>query len=187
MSLALHRATANESTEETRMRRQRSKTHAAASQPKPRRRIGNRSAGSTRPKLADVTACPTCGATYRKGRWTWQSAPADAVSHTCPACEQIANGYPAGVLQVEGSFAAHRRDDLIGLVRNVEQRERDQHPLNRFVKIATRRNGFVAETTDGKLAQTLGRPLHKAYGGKLDYPRTTADTENLVRVRWARD
>ena len=39
----------------------------------------------------------------------------------------------------------------------------------------------------GKLAQSLGRALHKAYAGGLEHPPTTADTENLVRVRWLRD
>jgi NMD protein affecting ribosome stability and mRNA decay len=168
------------------MRRQRSKTHSAASQPKPRRRVRARAASSTRRKLPDVTACPSCGATYRKGRWTWQSAPADAHSRTCPACERIETRYPAGVLHVEGKFAALHRDDLIGLVRNIEERERSRHPLKRIMKIASSRNGFVAETTDGKLAQSLGRALRKSYAGKLEHP-PTSDTENLVRVRWTRD
>jgi hypothetical protein len=88
---------------------------------------------------------------------------------------------------VEGKFATAHRDDLMGLVRHVEERERSRHPLKRIIRIAPRRNGFVAETTDGKLAQSLGRALHKAYAGELDHPPTTADVENLVRVRWKRD
>jgi NMD protein affecting ribosome stability and mRNA decay len=167
------------------MRRQRSKTHPAASQPKPKRRVHAR-AGSARQKLASVTACPRCGATYRKGRWTWQPAPADAASRTCPACDRIESRYPAGILQVEGKFAALHRDDLIGLVRNVEERERSRHPLKRIMKLASRRNGFVAETTDAKLAQSLGRALRKSYAGKLEHS-ASSDTENLVRVRWTRD
>jgi hypothetical protein len=50
-----------------------------------------------------------------------------------------------------------------------------------------RRSGFVAETTDGKLAHAIGRALHKAYAGKLEHTPTTAEKENLVRVRWLRD
>jgi NMD protein affecting ribosome stability and mRNA decay len=168
------------------MRRKRSSTHAAASQPRPARRI-RRANGAERGKLPQATACPSCGASYREGRWTWQPAPEGASERICPACERIAERYPAGVLRVEGAFAAQHRDDLIGLLRNVEERERSRHPLKRIIKIATRRNGFVAETTDGKLAQSLGRALHKAYAGELEHPPTTADTENLVRVRWTRD
>jgi NMD protein affecting ribosome stability and mRNA decay len=169
------------------MRRKRSSTHPAASQPRPARRVRARANGADRGKLPQVTACPSCGATYREGRWTWEPA-LDAIhERTCPACERIAQRYPAGVLRVEGAFAARHRDDLIGLVRNVEERERSRHPLKRIMRIAAKRNGFVAETTDGKLAQSLGRALHKAYAGELDHPPTTTDTENLVRVRWTRN
>ena len=168
------------------MRRKRSTTHQAASQPRPPRRVRPRD-GTGTGKLPQVTACPSCGATYREGRWTWKPAPADAHERRCPACERIAERYPAGVLRVEGSFAAHHRDDLIGLIRNVEERERSRHPLKRIMQIAPRRNGFVAETTDGKLAHALGRALHKAYAGTLEHPPTNPDRENLVRVRWMRN
>jgi len=168
------------------MRRKRSSTHPAAAQPRPARRTPGTNAAQ-RAKLPQDTACPSCGATYRTGRWTWQPAGEGAREQICPACERIAQRYPAGVLRVEGAFAARHRDDLIHLVRNVEERERSRHPLKRIIKIATKRNGFVAETTDGKLAQSLGRALHKAYAGELEHPPTTADTENLVRVRWTRD
>jgi NMD protein affecting ribosome stability and mRNA decay len=167
------------------MRRKRSTTHAAAKQPRPPR--SPRKTGAAPAKLPAATVCPGCGATYRKGRWTWQPAVSPARERTCPACERIADRYPAGVLQVEGRFAVAHRDDLVGLVRHVEQRERSRHPLKRIIQIAERRNGFVTETTDGKLAQALGRALHKAYAGKLEHPPTTADVENLVRVRWVRD
>jgi NMD protein affecting ribosome stability and mRNA decay len=169
------------------MRRERSKTHSAASQPRPARRTRTGSTGAARAKLPQATACPSCGASYVKGRWTWQPAPDGAREHTCPACERIADRYPAGVLNAEGAFAARNREELIGLLRHVEQRERSRHPLKRILRIATRRNGFVAETTDAKLAQSLGRALRKAYAGELALPPTTADTENLVRVRWTRD
>jgi hypothetical protein len=134
------------------MRRKRSTTHSAAQQPRPSRRVP--SSGEPE-KLADVTGSPKCGASYREGRWTWQSAPAGSSERLCPACERITYHYPAGVLHVEGGFAALHRDDLIGLLRNVEERERSNHPLKRIMSI--------------------------------EQPPTTADKENLVRVRWVRD
>lgn len=166
------------------MRRKRSSTHPAAGQPRPSRRVP--SSGEPE-KLADATACPKCGACYREGRWTWQSAPAGSHERLCPACQRITDHYPAGVLDVEGGFAALHRDDLIGLLRNIEERERTNHPLKRIMSIEPKENGFVVETTDGKLAHALGRALRKAYDGQLEQPQTTADKENLVRVRWVRD
>jgi NMD protein affecting ribosome stability and mRNA decay len=169
------------------MRRKRSSTHASAEQPRPKRRVAERATGSTRKKLPEATVCPECKASYHEGRWTWQSAPRGASEQICPACERISSRYPAGVLHVEGSFAAEHRDDLIGLVRNVEERERSKHPLKRVMRIEPTSKGFAVETTDAKLAQSLGRALHKAYAGKLEQPATTADKANLVRVRWVRD
>jgi NMD protein affecting ribosome stability and mRNA decay len=166
------------------MRRKRSSTHPAANQPRPARRTHDRSHNE---KLPGTAVCPDCGVTYHEGRWTWQAAPPDASSRTCPACERIADHYPAGVLHVEGAFATAHRNDLIGLVRNVEESERADHPLNRVMSIVDSPNGFIAETTDARLVRSLGRALHKAYDGKLEEPPTTADTENLVRVRWVRD
>ena len=165
------------------MRRNRPSTHPASRQPRPARRVPERPRG----KLAEVTACPRCEASYRAGRWTWRPAPSDAREQVCPACLRIAERYPGGILQVEGAFAAAHRDELIALVRHVEERERSEHPLKRVMTIRRKKNGFVAETTDGKLARALGRALNSAYAGELELPRTTADQENLVRVRWRRD
>jgi len=169
------------------MRRDRSPLHPAADQPRPRRRTPDRAAAGEQGKLPDIAACPDCGASYRKGRWTWQAAPADAHPQRCPACERTADRLPAGVVSAEGAFATAHREDLIGLVRNVEQRERDEHPLKRVMRIEETPSGFLVETTDAKLARSLGRALHKAYAGTLDEPPTSAEPENLVRVRWARD
>lgn len=86
-----------------------------------------------------------------------------------------------------GAFAASHRDELIGLLRNVEERESSEHPLNRIMAIADEDGGFAVKTTAGNLAQAMGRALEKSYDGELKHPGTTADPENLVRVRWSRD
>jgi NMD protein affecting ribosome stability and mRNA decay len=169
------------------MRRTRSTTHSAARQPRPARRVRDQAPGRARGKLREIAGCPDCGASYREGRWTWRRAPNDAYQRVCPACERIAGRYPAGVLRAEGAFAASHRSELIALVRGVEERECAEHPLKRVMNIERTRSGFTAETTDGKLARTLGRALHKAYAGRLVQPRTTAEKANLVRVRWIRD
>jgi NMD protein affecting ribosome stability and mRNA decay len=169
------------------MRRKRSSEHTAARTPRPARRVSDPSPGARAGKLADLAACPGCGASYRKGRWTWQKAPAGSYEKQCPACERIEKHYPAGVLNVDGAFVAKHRQDVVGTLRHVEERERTKHPLKRIMGITKAGKGLVVETTDGKLAQSLGRALHKAFSGRLEPSATTADKENLVRVRWTRD
>jgi len=138
-------------------------------------------------KLPELAGCPRCGASYREGRWTWKSAPAGSYEHVCPACERIESDYPAGVVRVEGTFVGAHQGDLVGLMRNVEEREKSEHPLKRIMAIDEDSDGLTVKVTDGKLALSLGRALKKAYDGQLDQPPTTADKENLVRVHWARD
>jgi NMD protein affecting ribosome stability and mRNA decay len=168
------------------MRRKRSPTHSSSAAPRPLRRTPEPSGGDVE-KHPELAACPDCGASYREGRWTWEPAPADAYRKVCPACQRITDRYPAGELRAEGTFALTHRDELIRLMRHVEERERASHPLKRLIAIEETAQGFVAETTDAKLVQALGRALHKAYSGRLEQPPTSAERENLVRVRWVRD
>jgi len=168
------------------MSRSRSKTHSAANQPRPSRRIHEPSPGS-KGKLPELAGCPECGASYRNGRWTWKKPPIGAYEQVCPACQRMADDYPAGLLHVEGDFAAAHREEIEGLLRNVEERERGEHPLKRIMAITDEDPGFTVSVTDAKLAQALGRALESAYEGQLELPPTTSDKENLVRVRWTRD
>jgi NMD protein affecting ribosome stability and mRNA decay len=138
-------------------------------------------------KLPEIAVCPECRASYRSGRWTWQPAPADAYEHICPACERIASDYPAGVIHLAGDFAIAHRDELLGLLRNLEERERAEHPLKRIARVEDEESGFSVSVTDGKLAETFGRALKSAHEGSLELPATTREKQNLVRVRWTRD
>ncbi len=135
-------------------------------------------------KLADPTACPECAAVFREGRWRWAAAPVDAPRSLCPACQRIRDDYPAGYLTVSGAFADEHREEILGLARNVESREKSEHPLKRI--IATREEGhaLLITTTDLHLARSIGDSLHAAYAGDLDYEYEKDET--LLRVTWTR-
>lgn len=169
------------------MRRERSKTHPAAALPRTDRRIQEHE-GNTyglRGKLPDPTVCTACGAMYRDGRWIWGSAPVDAHRTLCPACRRIQDDYPAGLVIVEGEFAASHRAEIIGLVRNLEEREKPEHALKRIMRIEEGKDGSLEiATTDVHLARGIGDALHHAYQGDLDSHYT--DKENLIRVHWRR-
>jgi hypothetical protein len=169
------------------MGRKRSKTEQPASLRR-RDRLIQEHEGDTyglREKLADPTACTSCEATYRDGRWTWDAPPADARRTLCPACRRIQDDYPAGLVIVEGEFAASHREEILGLARNLEEREKKEHPLKRIMRVAEPEGGpLEIATTDIHLARGIGEALHHAYQGDLDYHYT--DEENLVRVHWRR-
>ena len=164
-------------------RKQSKKTHSAASTPRPSRRIHEETSG----KLPDLARCPRCDASYRNGRWTWKPAPAGSYEHVCPACVRIETHHPAGELRVEGAFELAHRDEVVGTLRNVEERERTEHPLKRIAAIEEAGDGLVVTVTDAKLVQSLGRALYRAYEGRFEHPPTTSEQDDFVRARWSRD
>lgn len=138
-----------------------------------------------RGKLPDPTACPDCGAMFRNGRWAWGEPPADAQRTLCPACHRIRDDYPGGQLLLRGEFVRSHRDELLGLARNVEEREKGLHPLKRIMAVRDVESDVLITTTDPNLARNIGDALHRAYEGDLDYQYT--EESNELRVTWARD
>jgi len=135
-------------------------------------------------KLSDPTGCPECGACFREGRWTWRKAPADAPQETCPACRRIRDDYPGGYLTLEGDFVRDHQEEILGLARNVEERARSEHPLQRLMGISKQEGGLLITTTDAHLAHSIATALSHAYRGELD--STWAEGESLLRATWRR-
>lgn len=165
------------------MRRHREPTHPAASVPRGNRRIHQEPAG----KHPELAACPRCQASYRNGRWTWEAPPRDAYALVCPACQRIDADDAAGELRLEGRFVAAHRDEIEGCLRNVEARERDEHPLKRIMSIREDGPSVVVRVTDAKLLIQLGHALASAWDGNLALPPTTADQSSFARASWRRD
>lgn len=161
----------------------RSSRHPADTQPRPSRRIHQEGAG----KLPELAGCPSCGASYRNGRWTWQTAPIGSYELECPACVRIAAGDAAGELRLSGRFAADHWGEIEGCLRNVEEREKREHPLNRILAIGPDGDGFLVRVTDARLVTQMGHALERAYDGRLELPATTADRSSPARGRWHRD
>jgi hypothetical protein len=137
-------------------------------------------------KLPDVTVCPDCKAVFRSGRWRWAKVarPTGTRRELCPACQRIRDHYPAGEVTLSGQFAGAHRDELLGLVRNLESKEKAAHPLNRLMEIREEGGALVVTTTDVHLAHAIGVALFHAYRGTLHAP--WAEEGDLLRVRWER-
>jgi NMD protein affecting ribosome stability and mRNA decay len=139
----------------------------------------------SRGKLPDPTRCPSCGAAFRRGRWTWNgAASAGEHEHVCPACQRIQDDYPAGYVTLGGEFFAEHRSEILNLVKNCEAKEKAEHPLQRIMSIDETESGVVVTTTDAHLARHIAEHIHDACKGSLalQYSRE----ENLVRATWKR-
>jgi NMD protein affecting ribosome stability and mRNA decay len=170
------------------MRRTRAKTHEASSVGRLDRNLKEHESDAygLRGKLPDPTVCPRCGAIYRAGRWTWGAAPADAHRTECPACRRVADRVPAGIVTVQGDFAAAHREEIRNLARNVEEREKAEHALKRIIELREGEDGdLVISTTDAKLARSIADALDRAYkGGRVDY--RFVERESCFRATWSR-
>jgi hypothetical protein len=136
-------------------------------------------------KLSDPTRCPHCGATFQKGRWTWNAAPAGAKEQACPACRRTRDGLPAGYVSLTGEYFASHRGEILNLVKNCEAAEKLEHPMQRIIAIDDGDGGGVTvKTTDAHLARQIAERVHDACKGSLavQYSRQ----ENLFRASWRR-
>jgi NMD protein affecting ribosome stability and mRNA decay len=135
-------------------------------------------------KMADPARCPKCKATYLKGRWTWTKAPEDAASHTCPACQRIADGFPAGYVSLRGTFLPQHRTEVLNLVMARAERAKTEHPLQRIMAVEKTPEGTLVTTTDAHLARGIATALHEAFKGELSL--SYSKSENLLRATWTR-
>jgi NMD protein affecting ribosome stability and mRNA decay len=133
-------------------------------------------------KLHEPSVCSQCGAVFHEGRWQWLPVTADAHRETCPACHRIHDHFPAGFLSMKGEFFQSHRDEIMHLVRHHEQRERQEHPLQRIMAVEEKPGETLVTTTDIHLARDIGEALHHAYRGELEFHYNPE--QNLLRVHW---
>ncbi|HEX9174461.1 MAG TPA: BCAM0308 family protein [Telluria sp.] len=137
-------------------------------------------------KLSSPTVCSECGVLYVDGRWRWAPAPPDAATTTCPACLRIRDRQPAGYVMIDAAVAAPHHAAILALARNLEAREKREHPLQRIMAIeapasADRSDGaLLITTTDPHLARGLGEALEKTFHVHASY--AFAKAEHLLRV-----
>ena len=138
----------------------------------------------TSAKPPEPTVCSDCKAVFSDGRWTWGEAPEDAYAQLCPACQRIRDRFPAGYVTIKGQFFEEHRDEILHLIENHGNREKELRPLQRNMAIDEKREGIEVTTTDSHLARGIAEALQSAYKGdlKLRYSRD----ENLVRATWKR-
>ncbi len=142
--------------------------------------------------LAEPSFCRVCGAVYRKKRWVMDAEEAAHLESSnsghavvCPACRKISDNYAEGVITLYGSYLWEHEDEIRNMLRNEENRVMDKNPLARIISMNRSEGNLQIETTEEKLAEHLGRALHKAHQGELKV--TWADDHAVCRVDWHRD
>jgi hypothetical protein len=137
-----------------------------------------------------IFQCAGCGAFYYRRRWTLAAPPGGTAmplhgpAAYCPACHKIKEHRGSGELQLCGMSEVERAE-VLRILRNEEGRAQEKNPLERIMRLNAAGGGWNVETTTEKLAQRLGRAVHKARGGKLDYK--WSHNNKYVRVIWQKE
>lgn len=132
--------------------------------------------------------CRHCQAVYHNKRWqaAGNDVPqAQAALVTCPACRQAGEGYVQGVLTLRGSYLQEHEAEVRNVLQHAELRCVERNPLERVLRIDRREDALVIETTAEKMAERLGRALHRALRGELQIQWSGG--HEVCRVNWERD
>ena len=135
---------------------------------------------ATRVKGRGALVCDRCEVVYHGGKWFWGKPPLTELRRgLCPACARVHDRYPAGTLRLDRRFLDHR-DEVERIVRNVEEAERAEHPLERVMDIVDSDEGIVVTTTGLHLARRITGRLRRRFHRrlKLRYPQE----EHLIEV-----
>lgn len=135
-------------------------------------------------KWPEPTTCTECAAVYMDGQWIWGEKPGQANEVVCPACQRIAQNYPAGHLELRGTFFQQQRHEIINLIRNEEKLEKTAHPLERIMTIEDKESHMEITTTGVHIARRIGEAVARAYKGELML--SYGDGEKSVRALWER-
>ncbi len=137
------------------------------------------------------SVCKKCHSVFHNKRWYMDEALYEqkvgqkSINKVlCPACRKVKDRFPGGILRLRGEFLKEHKSEILNLIKNEEQKAMGFNPLERIMSISSIKEGLEVTTTNEKLAQRIGKSLHKAYQGKIDY-KWSSDTK-LLRADWER-
>lgn len=105
----------------------------------------------------------------------------DLESGRCPACQRVRDRRPAGTIRLPSELFG-RRTEILGLIHNVERKEKAEHPLERLMDVEES-EGHLVVTTTGIHFRSPDRPQARVPAAPQAAPQY-AEGESLLRVDW---
>ncbi len=137
----------------------------------------------------DMTMCTDCNIIYHNKRWRLPEE--DELKRKdrfkkglCPACQKIRDRFVGGYVTLKGDFLKEHKEEILNLLKNKEEIARHNNPLERIIEIKDLGDTVEITTTTEKFAQRIGRILHKAFHGEVEYK--WSDDVKIARVLWRR-
>ena len=139
----------------------------------------------------EPSICTTCKAVFHRKRWTHDSETYRKLELspktnklTCPACQKVDAGYAEGIVTLRGSYLWEHEEEIRHILKNEENKAYAKNPLERIIRMTRQKDELVIETTEEKLAEHLGKVLHRAHQGELKI--SWAGNPDMCRVSWER-
>jgi NMD protein affecting ribosome stability and mRNA decay len=144
------------------------------------------------PEGKEAAYCQQCHVVYQNKGWFFDEkiynqlkSSAQAQEVVCPTCRKIKDRYPQGYLTLSGEFFVQHKDEILKVLEKEASRVAARSFDDRIIQLVPEGEGkLVVETTTEKLAQHLGRAVHKAYKGDLTFQ--WGEVNKFVRVYWIR-
>ncbi len=141
--------------------------------------------------IPEPAKCSVCEAVYRHKRWYSKGDPAvielqngSLALTVCPACRKTQEHFPGGIVTLRGEFLESHKDQILHQIRNEEARAKGNNPQEGIISIKETERRIEIHTTSEKFAQRIGKEIHRAYKGEVNYNWTPDD--KFVRVEWFR-
>ncbi len=138
----------------------------------------------------DMAACKKCHAVYHNKRWSIDEGlnkkrgdNKKTLLVLCPACQKIRDKYPEGFVTLKGDYLKEHKQDILNLIKHEEGKAIELNPLERIIELKDRGDIVDITTTHEKLAQRIGKKVHKACQGELEIKWTK---DKITRVVWQR-
>ena len=139
---------------------------------------------SLKAKISEPSYCEHCKSVFINGRWTWKAVQGGEQKTICPACRRIADHYPAGIIELKGSFFFDNQNEILNLIHNVSNQEKKERALERIMQTRQEADRTIVTTTGVHIARRIGEALSRSYKGK--YTFQYADGDKQIRVYWQR-
>lgn len=134
-------------------------------------------------KAKNAVVCADCGVVFQDGRWQWlEETPVGATEGVCPACQQVRESAPVGVLTLRGAYFNAHKDEILSLVRHRAIDEENRRPLNRLIAIEEFPDRVELHFTDRHLPHSIGAAIQHAHAGEL----SSQFQEDVARAIWLR-
>ncbi|MBL8900486.1 MAG: ATPase [Planctomycetes bacterium] len=118
-------------------------------------------------KAPGIEVCQVCALLHHAGRWYEGTPPLEDVELTiCPACRRVRDRAPAGTVRLRG-FSPGHFEEIRGIARNVESKERAEHPLERLMEMVETNGEMRVTTTGAHLARGIGEALRRRFRGEV--------------------